>query len=100
MKLSGYVFRNEFEMSGAEKKKESRVIAENIVSQHDTTEEDYALGFAINRNHEEDGRARQLFFEAVERFGSLSSSFTKAAYAFAAESGDAEMRSTLAALKE
>ena len=83
-----------------EKRRESRAIADDLVSQADATAADYELGFVINRNHDEDTRASQLFFEAVETFGTLSMSFMKAAYTFAVESGNAEMRQKLDAIKE
>ena len=83
-----------------DRRREARAIADDLVSQTDATEADYELGFAINRNHGEDDRASQLFFEAVERFRTLSMSFMESAYTFAAESGSAEMREKLDAIKE
>lgn len=80
-------------------RRESRTIADNLIGQADATEADYELGFAINRNHGHSERASQLFFQAVETFGTLSNSFIRAAYAFAAASGNADMRKRLDALK-
>ena len=83
-----------------DKRRESRAIADDLVSQADATEADYELGFAINRNHGEDNRASQLCLEAVETFGTLSMAFKGAAYTFAVESGNAEMRKRLDSIKE
>lgn len=83
-----------------DKKSESRAIADDLIGQVDATEADYELGFVINRNHREDDRASQLLLEAVETFGTLSASFMGAAYTFAVESGNAEMKRRLDAIKE
>ena len=84
----------------ADKRRESRAIADDLIGQADATEADYELGFAINRSHGEGDRASQLLLEAVETFGTLSASFMQAAYTFAVESGNAEIRRRLDAIKE
>jgi len=83
-----------------DKRIESRSLADNLVRRADATEADYELGFAINRRHGEDDRARELFFQAAETFSTFPASFIRAAYTFAAETGDAKMKHILDALKE